>query len=303
MRSTLRPSSVATYHCMARHLEPIASIRLQALRPAHLNALHAKLEADGLAPASIRLVHAVIHRALRDAMQWGLLPRSPAAVATPPTTPGKRATAWTPTELRRFLEHVADDRLYPLWRLAATTGMRRGELAGLTWRAVDLEGGRLTVEQQLSKAGFGPPKSRRSLRTIALDPGTVDALRKHRDMQELERQFAGEGYVDRDLVFADELGAPINPERLSSAFSRHRKAAGIPTGTLHTLRHTAATLALTSGVPVHIVAARRRPARADPQDLRPTCCRNQTNSPPSAWQPCSRPNRSEHDDRKLAVLT
>jgi integrase len=57
-------------------------------------------------------------------------------------------------------------------------------------------------------------------------------------------------------VFCDELGGPVHPNRLSKRFSQHRKAAGIPTGTLHTLRHTAATLALTSGVPVHIVAAR-----------------------------------------------
>jgi integrase len=57
-------------------------------------------------------------------------------------------------------------------------------------------------------------------------------------------------------VFADELGGPIHPQRLTECFGKHRKAAGIPMGTLHILRHTAATLALTSGMPVHIVAAR-----------------------------------------------
>ena len=68
---------------------------------------------------------------------------------------------------------------------------------------------------------------------------------------------AGDGkYEDRDLVFADALGGPIHPQRLTEWFSAHRKAAGIPTGTLHTLRHTVATLALTEGIPVHIVAAR-----------------------------------------------
>jgi integrase len=72
----------------------------------------------------------------------------------------------------------------------------------------------------------------------------------------LERDFAGEGYIDDDLVFADALGDSIHPQRLTEWFREHRKAAGIPTGTLHTLRHTAASLALTAGVPVHIVAAR-----------------------------------------------
>ncbi len=74
--------------------------------------------------------------------------------------------------------------------------------------------------------------------------------------QLLERAFAGEAYADGDLVFADELGAPIHPQRLTERFGKHRKAAGLPTGTLHVLRHTAATLALTGGIPVHIVAAR-----------------------------------------------
>ncbi len=138
--------------------------------------------------------------------------------------------------------------------------MRRGELAGLTWRTLDLDGARLSVEQQLiptrGGASFGPPKSARSRRTIALDGETVAALRQHRDAQLLERDFAGDAYADRDLVFADELGGAIHPMRLTDLFGKHRKAVGIASGTLHILRHTAATLALTAGVPVHIVAAR-----------------------------------------------
>ena len=73
-----------------------------------------------------------------------------------------RVEAWTAKELARFLERVSSQRLYPLWRLAATMGMRRGELLGLTWRCLDLEGARLSVEQQLlptrSGLSFGPPK-------------------------------------------------------------------------------------------------------------------------------------------------
>jgi integrase len=138
--------------------------------------------------------------------------------------------------------------------------MRRGELAAVGWRSLDLDGARLSIERQLvptrGGASFGPPKSARSRRTIALDSHTVDVLRTHRETQLLERDFGGDAYVDNDLVFADALGAAIHPQRLSKWFAHHRKAAGIPTGTLHTLRHTAATLALTEGIPVHIVAAR-----------------------------------------------
>jgi integrase len=130
----------------------------------------------------------------------------------------------------------------------------------VTWRALDLDAARLEISQQLlaTRGGlsFGPPKSRRSQRTIALDAETVEALREHRAVQLAERNFAADAYEDSDLVFADQLGAPMHPDQLSKLFKRHRKAAGIPTGSVHVLRHSAATAMLTNGVPVHIAAAR-----------------------------------------------
>ena len=106
----------------------------------------------------------------------------------------------------------------------------------------------LRVEQQLlptkGAATFGPPKSKRGERTVALDPETIEALRRHRGVQQLERDLAGPAHEHHDLVFCDEIGRPIYPARLGEWFVRARKAAGIPTGTLHILRHTCATLAL-----------------------------------------------------------
>jgi len=137
--------------------------------------------------------------------------------------------------------------------------MRRGELLGLTWRALELERARLQVTQQLipTKGGctFGPPKSKRGERTVALDQVTIEALEQHRAAQVLERDIAGAAYEDGDLVFCDELGRPIHPTKLTDGFGRLRKAAGI---SLHILRHTAVTVALTATppVPLHVVAAR-----------------------------------------------
>ena len=258
----LRPLSVKRYRSLIRtYIAPgVGSVKLQALSAGHLNGLYADLEVSGLSPATVRLTHALIGRSLKDAERWGRVTRNVARMADPPARGRTKAKAWTASELARFLDHVADDRLFGLWRLAATTGMRRGELLGATWRGVDLEGARLSVEQQLVSVpgglSFGPPKSARSRRTVALDAVTVDVLRVHREAQLLERDFAGDAYQDGDLVFCDELGGPIHPDHLSAWFVKCRREAGVPTGTLHTLRHTAATLALTSGVPVHIVAAR-----------------------------------------------
>ena len=130
------------------------------------------------------------------------------------------------------------------------TGMRRGELPGLTWRALELHRARLQVTQQLipttGGCTFGPPKCKRGERTVALDAVTIEVLEHHRAVQLLERDLASPAYEDGDLVFCDEIGRPIRPQKLTDAFRRLRKAAGIPTGSLRILRHTAVTLALTA---------------------------------------------------------
>jgi integrase len=259
VEGTVRPLTFAHYRSVIRtHVVPrLGQRRLQGLTGGHLNGFYRELEQAGLAPGTRRQVHTVLHKALHDAVRWGRLVRNPAAQADPPRGGSSRAQAWTAGELQRFLTVTWTDRLCALWRLGAVTGMRRGELLGLTWRSVDLGKGTLSVERQLcADYRFGPPKSRRSRRTIALDPETVRTLKEHRQAQLVERSLAGDAYEDEDLVFCDELGRPIYPKRLRRVFTRHRKTSGIAIGSLHTLRHTAATLMLTNGVPLHVAAAR-----------------------------------------------
>src|SRR5215213_3787957 len=147
---TVRPLTLQRYETTVRHrlVPALGDRRLQALTPAHLNAFYAQLEREGLATVTRRSAHMVLRRALRDAVRWGRLIRNPAELADPPKAGRTRVQAWTAGELNRFLEQAHGDRLFALWRLAATTGMRRGELLGLVWRNVDLEGRRVSVEQQ-----------------------------------------------------------------------------------------------------------------------------------------------------------
>jgi integrase len=136
--------------------------------------------------------------------------------------------------------------------------MRRGELLGVRWK--DIHGSTLSIEQQVvdtpGGATFGPPKSERGVRTLDLDPETVEALERHRQLQLLERALAADAYQDVDLVICREDGSPFRPTRIPERFGAICAAAGLPKSRLHDLRHTATTHLLNEGVGIHEVAAR-----------------------------------------------
>lgn len=163
--------------------------------------------------------------------------------------------------MRTFLEHVRDDRLYAAYVLAATTGMRRGEVLGLRWQDVDLDHGRVSVSQTLVVVSgydvqYSEPKTAKGRRSIALDENTREALKEWRERQSVERALWGDAYTDADLVFARENGTPLHPDLFSDAFWRHVAEAKLPRIRFHDLRHTHATLALAAGVHPKVVSER-----------------------------------------------
>jgi integrase len=268
----VRPSTLESYGRNLRtHAIPvIGHKRLQALTGSDLNALYSKLLADGrrngpggLKPRTVRYIHTIIHRALKDALRWNKVTRNVADAADPPSHTASKPpemTTWTADHVRSFLAHVNDDRLAAVWRLAATTGMRRGELCGLKWIDVDLDTARVAVRRALVQVGYAiewsTPKTERGRRNVALDANTVTALREHRARQAAERLAIGVAYHDHGLVFCREDGQLIHPERLSRLFERHRTAARLPKIRLHDLRHTHATLALQAGIHPKVVSER-----------------------------------------------
>ena len=152
----------------------------------------------------------------------------------------------------------AEDALGPLYALAVSTGLRRGELVGLRWS--DVKEGALSVQRSVARDDAGgwsasDTKSRRSRRTLPLPAIARNALDRQRKRQAAAKLAAGTAWQDRaGLVFTDAVGRPLLPEYVSHAFATARTAAGLPTATLHQLRHTAATFLLARRRPLVVIS-------------------------------------------------
>ena len=274
---TVRESTFYSYSRNLRlHVRPyIGGLLLAKVDAGALNGLYATLLASGrkdghqdhagLSPRSVRYVHTILHRALKDAVRWGRLARNPSDAADPPRG-GQESTpevqAWPAHDLRRFLDtsKATADRYYPAWLFLATTGCRRGEALGLRWSDLDLDGGRASIVQTVVVVGhkvkLGAPKTARGRRAVSLDPSTVAELRAWKKRQLEERMMLGSGYRDHGLVFAKVDGEPFHPERFSREFDRRVTRWHLPKLTLHGVRHTWATQALQAGVHPRVVQER-----------------------------------------------
>jgi Phage integrase, N-terminal SAM-like domain len=161
MELNLRPTTWTTYQGLlnAYVIPTLGAVELQRLTPGHLSVLYRELltsgrrhRPGGLAPKTVRNVHVLLHRVLKDAVRWGYVVRNVADAADPPKVKPAELQVWSPGQLRAFLAHVQGDRQYAAWLLAATTGMRRGELLGLRWVDVDLDAARIAVRQPRVRA-------------------------------------------------------------------------------------------------------------------------------------------------------
>ncbi|MDA1256361.1 MAG: tyrosine-type recombinase/integrase, partial [Chloroflexi bacterium] len=258
-----RPATWAHYESLLRvHVLPtLGRLRLARLQPSHLQRLYADRLATGLSPTTVRHVHKVAHIMLERAVRWGAVVRNVARLVDPPSPARRDLPMITAAQASGLLVAAREHRLEALFVVALTTGARMSELLGLTWAAVDLDRGSVTIRATLhwvgAQARLMEPKTARSRRTIALAPMAVAALRRHRTKQMEESLRVGPGWNNAlDLCFTSEIGEPLRRERvLRREFRPLARDAGLsPSLTFHDLRHIAASLALSHGVPWTLVS-------------------------------------------------
>ncbi|MCW2878006.1 MAG: phage integrase [Sphaerisporangium sp.] len=236
-----------------------------------------------ISPTRIRRVHATLSSALTTAYRQKKIGHDPSKNVELPTAKRRRpllwtaervarwtetgrrpgpVMVWTPAQCGQFLDFLVarDDRLYALYHLVATRGLRRSEACGLRWADTDLDGARSIsiMEDEGEQEAAGEEhrlKTDSSRRVVALDDANIKLLKVWRKNQREERLAAGGKWTDSGLVFTDELGAAVDVDYLTKRFARLVRTSTLPPTRLHDLRHCAATLMLAAGIDMKVVSA------------------------------------------------
>jgi integrase len=255
-----RHTTYTQYRSMIhKHLAPnLGNVFLHKLTVQQLQAFYARKLQEGLKPNSISVIHAVLHKALENAVKWNLISRNVASLVTVPRKNPHEVHALSTDEARKLIQAARDSRIEALLIIAITTGVRRGELLGLRWDDVDLERGVLHIRRTMSRvAGFGfienDPKTKASRRRVTLPNVALEALKSHRIKQDQVKLEAGTSWIEKGLVFTNMTGNFLDPGHLLTLFYRVLDQAGLARMRFHDLRHSAATILLTMGVHPKVV--------------------------------------------------
>jgi len=249
-------------HVRSYILPAIGSLALADLRPTDVERMTASVIARGRSGVSARHARATLRRALADAERDGLVMRNVAALSRPPKIERHEIRVLSADETRTLLEGSEDDEYGPLYAVAATTGLRQGEILGLAWSDLDgLDGHSptLTVRHSLARTatgwGLAEPKTRRSRRSLELGATAARALRRQRTRQKEARLAVADLWQNADdLVFTDRIGRPLVGTDVTYRFGLALSRLGLPRVRFHDLRHGVASLLLAQGVPLKLVS-------------------------------------------------
>lgn len=256
----VKPSTVCSYKATIRnHLTPgLGAIRLDALDSHTIQSFYNSLEKpsngqDGISPKTIKNVHGVLHKSLQQAVANGYIRYNPADACILPRIEKKELHPLDEGQITTFLRAIKGHRFEDLFIVTLFTGMREGEVCGLTWDCVDLEKGTLTINKQLQKMRntggehrLVPTKNGKG-RTVTAAPFVVSILRQVQRQQQENKKRNAELWQDSGFVFTNEIGEHLKPQTVYRDFKKVVTRIGCPETRFHDLRHSYAVAAIRSG--------------------------------------------------------
>jgi integrase len=268
IKARVSPRTYDRYAEIARKniVPALGAVPLKKLRAQHISAAYASALAGGrrkdgtaLSARTVVHIHRVLKQALTQAVQWEMIARNPAAAVKPPKVPPKPMQTYDLAQTAELIEAMRNTRLFIPVLLAVLCGLRRGEIAALRWKNVDLMAGQIAVvesaEQTRTIIRYKEPKSGRS-RTVALPATVLEELRAHRLRQAQELLRLGTRLFDETFVCAREDGLPLQPDSFTHDWDRKIATTGLPRLRFHDLRHAHATHLLAAGVHPKIASER-----------------------------------------------
>ena len=253
--------TVSAYKTTIRlHIKPqIGAVRLEKLNAHTVQKLYnglgaASSDGEQLSPKTIKNVHGVLHRALQQAVANGYIKFNPADACVLPRVEKKELMPLDELDTTRFLEAIQGHQMEVLFTVTLFTGMREGEVLGLTWECVDFNRGTIVINKQLQKekkAGaeyFLTSTKNDKSRSLTPAPFVMDLLRRRKDEQEADQKAAGEWWSNpMNLVFTNNAGGNLIPQTVSRKYKEIVTSIGRPDARFHDLRHSYAVAAIRSG--------------------------------------------------------
>jgi integrase len=242
-----------------KHLLPgLGHIKLQKLTGQQVQSFYADKLKKGMSPSRLKLVHSILHKALGHARQVKLVGFNVADGLSLPKYEKRKPQVLDPEQVRLLLEGAKERNLYVLLAVAVTTAMREGEILSLRWSDIDMDKKLLKVARTVNYLpGYhfveGEAKTETSQRNILLPHFLVELLKQHRASQLETRSKVGEKWIDQNLVFPNRRGKFMRANTLRNQLYKLLADVGLPHMRFHVLRHSAATILLSMGVPAHVV--------------------------------------------------
>lgn len=256
----VKPFTVLNYNQhIKNHIKPaLGAVKLEALNAHTIQGFYNSLgkpqgDKPGLSAKTVKCIHGVLHKALSQAVKVGYIRFNPAESCELPRIERKEIKPLDNEEIGAFMKAIQGHRFEALYLVTLFTGLRRGEVCGLTWDCVDLDLGTILVNKQLQNVPGQPGEFRLVSskngkgRTIAIAPFVVEVLRRHKVQQAEARLKAGPLWQNSGFVFCNEVGEHLSPNTVYHNFKRIAASIGLPDARLHDLRHSFAVTSLRAG--------------------------------------------------------